>query len=376
MTANIDPVARGGGAQRHQGPVPYAAQDSASLVALFDGLLEGGAALDVLLARAAELGGCGAGVSGPDSRHRAFDRHGAVIINRPVAASSRAIWGGHEVWIARPGPREDLDALLLERLSVACSITLRHAHRRWQGDDPPPVEVVVNQVADEADRRQAIAALGLDAGRQVRLIAYDGPVGSVADLVRQLSDPARVPWGPVGRLSAIIATGDVPVDLSVPQGARLGVGASVTATDAPVSWHEARTALRYALPSSHGGRPLSFAEAVVVPFEELGVFSLLADHLPVDQLEGNVDLAALDRLGAGPGGRDMQRTLEMVAATESLRRAAAHLHMHHNTVAHRVARAEAELGFSVSGPYGRPRLLLGLVIQRLRDNIGLSYADE
>jgi DNA-binding PucR family transcriptional regulator len=46
--------------------------------------------------------------------------------------------------------------------------------------------------------------------------------------------------------------------------------------------------------------------------------------------------------------------------------------LHHNSVATRVQRAERLLGFSITEPYGRSRLLLGLVLRRLRDSASVS----
>ncbi|MET0702561.1 MAG: helix-turn-helix domain-containing protein [Mycobacterium sp.] len=357
-------------------PAAYVGHDAARLVQAFDALLEDGVDLDVLLGAAARIGRCSVGISTNDG-HRAFDFHGAVIIERPLAASSRPIGGGHEIWLARSGSRHDLDVLLLERLAVACAVTLRHAHRRLQGhDDPSPVGVVVNHVADENDRRNALMALGIHGSRPLILIAYDGPPEGAAMVVEQVGRRALVRHGPVGALTAIITVETVSETIELPKGARMGIGLSADALEAPRSWNQARTALRFALPSTRHGAPLSDFEAVAVPYGRLGVFSLLADYLPVDRLTDNADLAALDDLVSGPGGTEMKRTLEVVGATESVRRAAAILHMHHNTVSHRVARAEQALGYNVSEPYGRSRLMLGLVVQRLRDNVGLSYAHD
>jgi DNA-binding PucR family transcriptional regulator len=56
----------------------------------------------------------------------------------------------------------------------------------------------------------------------------------------------------------------------------------------------------------------------------------------------------------------------VVSATESLRKASAVLRLHHNSVAYRVGIAEEALGYSVTDPYGRFRVLLTLVFLRLR----------
>ena len=58
----------------------------------------------------------------------------------------------------------------------------------------------------------------------------------------------------------------------------------------------------------------------------------------------------------------MMTVLEAVAATESIRRAAQLVHMHHNTVAQRVRDAENVLGYPLTEPCGRTRLMVGLIL--------------
>jgi hypothetical protein len=224
-------------------------------------------------------------------------------------------------------------------------------------------------VADEVDRSRALRMLGIEPTAQVTVLAYDGPITDAAPMLDALRVETVVRVAPVGSVHAIVLLGDLPDAVIVPKGARVGASNRAAALDASRAWRQALTALRYALPSPHGRAYEDFVDAIIVPYDTLGAFAIIAEHLPIDRIGDNSDLAALDRLLAAPGGAEMLRTLEIVAATESIRKAATFLHLHHNSVAHRVARAEAELGFVISAPYGRPRLLLGLVMQRLRDNI-------
>jgi molybdenum-dependent DNA-binding transcriptional regulator ModE len=64
----------------------------------------------------------------------------------------------------------------------------------------------------------------------------------------------------------------------------------------------------------------------------------------------------------------MEQTLLAVAATDSLRQAGRTAHLHHNSVAHRVERAEKVLGFACTEPFGRARLLLTLTLHRLLES--------
>lgn len=76
--------------------------------------------------------------------------------------------------------------------------------------------------------------------------------------------------------------------------------------------------------------PYSKQEAILVAYEQLGGFAAVAHHVPVEAINQIEDVSVLDQLAAEPGGDDMIRTLEAVAASESLRSAAKILHLHHN----------------------------------------------
>jgi DNA-binding PucR family transcriptional regulator len=122
------------------------------------------------------------------------------------------------------------------------------------------------------------------------------------------------------------------------------------------------------LPSTHDSPPYTVEEAAIVDVRNVGCFSLLADRLTQEDISEAAEVSILDAIAAEPGGADILRTLEIVAATESLRKAASMLHMHHNSVRLRVTKAEQMLGFDVSAPYGRVRLMMSLVLRRLRDS--------
>jgi DNA-binding PucR family transcriptional regulator len=55
-----------------------------------------------------------------------------------------------------------------------------------------------------------------------------------------------------------------------------------------------------------------------------------------------------------------------VAASASLRAAAATLLVHHSTLQERITHAERLLGWPIRGPHGRQRLYLALALRRLR----------
>jgi hypothetical protein len=127
---------------------------------------------------------------------------------------------------------------------------------------------------------------------------------------------------------------------------------------APQSWQAARTAVRFTTPGVIDA----------VHWDDLGALGPMAQRIQPDEIDEIPDVRALDRLAAEPGGRDTLDVLTAVIATDSVRKAAALVHRHHSSMAGRLARAEATLGFDVNSPTGRFRLMLALGLRRLRDS--------
>lgn len=169
-------------------------------------------------------------------------------------------------------------------------------------------------------------------------------------------------------LHLILATDlDPTAVLGVPVGARAAFAGPYPASRAPEAWRLARVALRFARPSPRAYGPYSMDEATLVDAAQLGAHAVLAETLSAERIARVPDVRRLNRL-VDECGEDMLVCLEAVAATESVRKAARLLHRHHNSVTHRVERAERYLGFSFTEPYGRPRLFLALVLRRLQDS--------
>lgn len=108
------------------------------------------------------------------------------------------------------------------------------------------------------------------------------------------------------------------------------------------------------------------AEAVLVDPGAVGSYLLLAEVLTPEQITEVEKMRRLDDLMAEPGPVLLD-CLDVVAATDSIRRAARLLHLYHHSVAHRAKRAERQLGFSCLESYGRARLFLAVTLRRLRE---------
>ena len=121
-------------------------------------------------------------------------------------------------------------------------------------------------------------------------------------------------------------------------------------------------ALRFSMPSRRSQGPYRLFDAVIVDVANIGALRVLADVAGQADVQELADVRGLTTLAEAVP--DMVTVLA-VAATESIRRAAQLVHMHHNTVAQRVRDAERALGYPLTEPYGRTRLMVGLILYRL-----------
>lgn len=153
---------------------------------------------------------------------------------------------------------------------------------------------------------------------------------------------------PLADVGVILAT---TVDATrFPAGVQAGIGAA----DSPDrSWREARTALRFTTPREP-----------VVHYDDLGALALLA-QIPRDVARDNADVAAIADLAGDP---DDLGTLDAYCATGSVRQAADCLHLHHSSVARRLAQIGKALGIELTEPTGLTRARLALTTWRLLDD--------
>ncbi len=342
------------------------AGDAAHVVAFFDALLDDEVDAAGLVRRAASLAGCPVGIRTPAGAVISAEPSGSRGPSRvPEGATRLPLRRGGEVWLHRSPAPQPLDALVLQRLAVAAGVVLARAPGAT--DAAVLLEEVLSDRTAEVDRSRCLRGLRLLPTSTVRVFALAGPPdgqGGLIDQLRAVSPTVRS--AVLSEVTAVLAEEPaLPERWDVPVGTRLAWSRSVAASRAPGAWQAACSALRFTLPSTHASGPYTDQEAVVAPAERLGAYLALADLLRVEDIARIPDVQVLDRLELEEGPATVT-ILEAVAATESLRRAASYVHLHHNSVATRVRRAERLLGFSVTEPYGRSRLLLALTLRRLR----------
>lgn len=373
------------------------AETAVRVISYFDALVERRATPQALVRATSGLAQCNCGLELGDGRGWRFTPVGTALSGDDYEASVRANFdvngSAGSLWLERAGGAAPLDDLIIERASLAARILLtgRRAERVAGVADPVLVETVLSRQESLADRCRALRQLGLvpETSLRVAAIAVDrgrDPAAAAVMLVARGRPMRSVYVANVGGIAAVLfqqeggthsptdglrsALRERRSEQGLHAGIRVGIGGSVQATAAERSWQQALLALRFApLPEAHtvAGDPGEF----VVDHDELGVLSLLAG-IPNDQMVNDPDVGALNALGQSEGGLLDIATLEAYCRTGSLRQAAQVLHLHHSSVAARLARIEDTLGWHLDDPSLRFRAQFALWVRRLAPGGDLS----
>lgn len=346
------------------GPPPLT---PAAVVAGFDELLSDGLDLATLLERAAAVLGAAVGYSprgdGAGGAHAAPARPSGAT-SAPLDPALGA--AGGEVWTTLPDAQ--LAALVLERLGVAVRVTLRWEERRELAA-PNPIDVLIDRASPQGARDRALDALGLAQDAPVRFVVCTGPSEGIEALLASLAGQrvlARTTHD--GRTVLLLAAPNPGgIELAgVPVGVRAAYSHVVAARQAHVGFMNACDMQRFSRPSPAETGPYRAIDAVWLNGGRTAPLGALA-HLGPEYLATLPDVQKLERLAERHGERILQ-VLEAYATTESMRKAAALVFMHHNSVLYWVQKAEAELGYSLAGPYQRALLFLSLCLHRIWRN--------
>lgn len=313
-----------------------AAENAVRVIGFFDELMARRVDVPTLVGAGSRLAECPVGVA----------TEGDPI---PENATSRQLPDGTVVWLSRSGAALPLDDILLERLAIAAAVLLDHRSVPPAGlGDAALVELALSAAAGEAERSRALHLLGIGPRTQLTVLALAG----TPEAARQVTETVGGHLAELGRLHAVIAPHQVNgLDGPGP----IGISPVVSAIEAPTAWRHARTAVRVA----RDRQP-------VVRWTDLGALAVLVERLRPEDIAEVADVAALDRIAEGPGGRETLDILTAFCATESARKAAEAVYRHHSTVAVRLAQAETQLGFPVTTPDGKRRLDLALLLRHLR----------
>ncbi|MER5617141.1 helix-turn-helix domain-containing protein [Streptomyces sp. NPDC002215] len=357
------------------------------IISYFDELGESAADADTVVRSAAVLAECSVGSRWPSGT---VIRYGAL--GDPL--DGRDTHGGPmmqdlEVWIERSGVDHALDPVLLDRLRHTLRmVDVTSASRAdLRLGDPAMIEVILSDKERREDRVRAVELLGLDPGRDLRVLAiYAEDAGPVAELLERTCPARFVRSVTSGNLTvilmqapferrrlcdvlhaAIVAEHPASQRPSGGRGPWVGIGERVSVHAAPTSWIQARRALRFASSTVYGRR--------AVEFGRLGPLDLLAD-VPLERLLENRGVARINALAASASGAQDVDTLEAFCVYGSLRRTAAELHVHHSTVASRLTHVEAAMDWDLGDSIDRFTATLVLMLRRMALSSAESAASE
>lgn len=351
------------------------------LVAQFDALEEQEVNADAAVRFAALIAGCPVGVRWPGGTVVRYDASGRLDpIEDGIEGGTVPTTDQNDavVWVERDGTGHPLDEVLLDRLR---RLVRRVAARTGVSGtphlgDPALLEVVLSAKEHREDRARAIRLLGLDETRPTCVLAASGysPRETVRLVTGELPAPT-VRSAVIGNATAIVCQGSIDmtelsdrlerviveqfpavVNTGTASGPWIGIGSLGNAFSASTSWHEAVRALRFASSTGFGRR--------VVAYERLSSLELLAD-LPIDRVRRNRDVARINEIASSPAGELDVQTTEAFFVYGSLRRTAAELHVHHSTVAARLARVQAAMGWDFDEPVDRFLGTLVLMVRRI-----------
>lgn len=348
-------------------PSPNLGLTRASIMSFFDARLFDAGSIDGLLREAAQYAGCVVGWS-PDGESGRTCTPDSVFTDCPVPRLREGVVprNGAVAWAI--GVPSELADFFAERLVVTASVV--EAKQTFSRAQVPPLLEVARAWPGQ-DVRHIIERLGLSSATIIQFAVCSGEPSKVEEFTAKIAQARDV----IARESIeervillLAAPFDAPIVIrDVPQGIRAAYSRRFLAQDIREAYQNAQNALRFALPSPQDRGPYMFTSGTWVNADVMGGFEVLC-LLSRDQINIVPDVHAIDTL-VEKHGEQILRVLEAYAATESLRKAGTIVHMHHNTVAYWVQRAESVLGYPLNGPYRRTRLFVALCLYRVRSSL-------
>jgi hypothetical protein len=330
--------------------------DSAGLVRVidyFDTLVRHGADTASLLRASAQLADCVVGIEIADSSRshknlRRCDPRGrwspepqlAPSIVRDIAVDDEVLG---TVWIERPGSDLPLDEMLVDRMALTAAIILRPRRLLTESEHTHNLLFPMDELAVLT----SCAGLGLDPSASVRVVV--STINETAHL--QFSKD----WIP-GRATGIEADGEY---LNLVTGSFIwSAESSGTASAMPVragmSLAAAASEVHALIDTARFARSQASATTPFVNADDLGALNLLIPGKRIDHTR-IPDLVRVREFRETRDGIELLETLRVYLRSGTLRATADCLHLHHSSVAHRLAKLSQHIGFHVDTIENRAR---------------------
>jgi sugar diacid utilization regulator len=273
-------------------------------------------------------------------------------------------------WLDRPTASDgnEWDELIIARMSLALATVYartrtEHVHQLGLAD-PALLHVLIRDSSTEAETARAARLLGFTPGETVYVVAIScaGKIDDLAARMRMTLATAsgrRVVAAAMSATTAVLIVAACSAPAATPgNDLAVCVGPPVPVEQAAQSWHAARRGLRFtSLPGRHW-----------TTSDELGCLVALADLDPA-HVNALPDVQAIARLSKSRSGRGDLELLDCLGRFGSIREIAAAQHMHHSSVAYRLARIGEILGFDPRTPQGQYRARTALLLWHLHAQV-------
>lgn len=258
------------------------------------------------------------------------------------------------------------DELIISRMALALAALYAHVYSdddtRLGLTNPAVLHTLLRERKSEAETARAARLLGFQVGQPVRVLAIsaedqvDAALPALRGEVAARTGGRTVAAAMTAHLAVLITTAGEPPYTPVPPGVAVCVGPETPIEQCLTSWTQARRGLRFAA--------MKGTLSPWVSSDDLGCVIALADLDP-RQIAQLPDVQAVAHLAEGRAGATDLELLDCLGRLTSVREAAAALHMHHSSVAYRIARISAELGFDIRSWDGRYRARTALLLWQL-----------
>jgi len=320
--------------------------DSAGLVRVidyFDALIRHGADTSAMLRASAALADCVVGIdvvgtSGGHRQHARCDPKGRWLTQAVGERSAvkdvvvdDVVMGS--VWIERAGPALALDDMLVDRMALTAAIILVPRHNPSAAEHTRAVLFPMDDIA----LLSSLTALHIEPTARVRVAV------AAADSPPTTNAPTA------GRSTPITVEDHVlhllPGELSTPWVGSGRVGVSLAMPASAIHRHLGNA--RFALAQASESEP-------VVTADRFGALNLLetGNALTASDIP---DLVRVAELRTTTHGIELIDTLRTYLGSGSLRATADRMHLHHSSVAHRLAKMSEAVGYSVDSIEHRAR---------------------
>lgn len=342
------------------------AETALRIIAYFDRLVEHAGDMADLLRSAARLVRAPAGYRDVTARsNMCYAASGQPLNARmPATAVTKPLTSDTgppgQLWLGADADVR-VRALVLERMAIAAGVILGRSGALVEPSMTSWVPQLLGKDLSREERERAARGLGLHVHNPARVVVMSGEDAEAA--LRSFvaswcvtSADAHLPGAEHDGFW--ISVVQAPATTMPPEAHR----GRLVATGASVPVHSLSTSFETALVALH--MTSLWLGPHVVTYDELGPLKHIAEVDPAEAAT-TLEVAQLLHLAQTQTGLGSIKALDSFCRHGNLRTAAAELHLHHSSLAHRLATIATRLQLSLDSPEGRLRAHLALHLYRV-----------